>query len=100
MSSLETGTFGEGGGARARAVVSLNQNQGYLYTYFLLFFFLERRGAGLNLAFDFLLLIPFSQSEKLRATQLGGEGAGTFGNVERAGQVSRLREEGGRSGNS
>ena len=68
--------------------------------YLFSFIFLERRGASLNLGLDFLLLIPFSQSKKPRAAHLGGEGAGTFGTVERLGQVSRLCEEGGRSGNS
>ena len=47
-----------------RVAVSLNQNQGHLYTYFLFLGWGERRGADLNLAFDFLLLIPFSQFEK------------------------------------
>ena len=77
-----------------RVVVSLNQNQGHLYTYFLFLGWGERRGADLNLAFDFLLPIAFSQFEKKKkkswATHLGSEGVGTFGSVVHAGEVSRL----------
>ena len=47
-----------------RVAVSLNQNQGHLYTYFLFLGWGESRGADLNLAFDFLLPIAFSQFEK------------------------------------
>lgn len=87
---LETRDIGEGG---ERVVVSLNQNQGHLYTYFLFLGWGERRGADLNLAFDFLLPIPFSQFEKKKkswAAHLGSEGVGTFGSVECAEEVSRL----------
>lgn len=82
------GDSGHWGGVGERVAVSLNQNQGHLYTYFLFWGWGERRGADLNLAFDFLLLIPFSQFEKKKI--LGRTGVGTSGSVERAGEVSRL----------
>lgn len=77
-----------------RVAVSLNQNQGHLYTYFLFLGWGESRGADLNLAFDFLLPIAFSQFEKKKKNpgpaHMGSEGVGTFGSVAHAGEVSRL----------
>lgn len=78
-----------------RVAVSLNQNQGHLYTYFLFLGWGESRGADLNLAFDFLLPIAFSQFEKKKKknpgpAHMGSEGVGTFGSVAHAGEVSRL----------
>ena len=88
------GDSGHWGGVEERVAVSLNENQGHLYTYFLFLGWGERRGADLNLAFDYLLLIPFSQFEKKKkkswAAHLGSKGVGTSGSVERAGEVSRL----------
>ena len=72
-----------------RVAVSLNQNQGHLYTYFLFLGWGERRGADLNLAFDFLLTVS-KKKKKSWAAHLGSKGVGTSGSVERAGEVSRL----------
>lgn len=86
-----------------RVVVSLNQNQGHLYTYFLFLGWGERRGADLNLAFDFLLPIAFSQFEKKKkilGRTPGQRGSWDFRECGACRGSFQTPKEGRRGGNS
>lgn len=104
ISFLKTAHLAGGGGGGYPRFPQTRTRGIYIPILFIYLFFWWGAEERRRFKFGFLLppLIPFSQSKNPRAAHLGSEGAGTFGSVERGGEVSRclLCKEGGSGGNS